>query len=105
MVVDEKVKCKICGKVGLAYDRKGLARHIRLSHDKHVSKNFEREVYFEPADPDSVIQIISGLRRDFLKERRRKTFGKYKLSSGTRSKEKTYVRPYVRIIYTPMSNG
>lgn len=103
MVVEEKVKCKICGKVGLAKDAKGLARHLRLSHNKNVSKKFNIETYYEPADPDSVIQIVSGLRKDFLKERKRKTFRKYKLSSGSTS---TSVKnPYAKIIYTPMANG
>ena len=52
--MSEKVKCKICGKVGLAKDNKGLIKHLRLAHNDCVSTDFNKEEYFEAADPDSI---------------------------------------------------
>lgn len=57
--MEGKVKCKICGKVGVANADKGLRRHLRLIHNISVSKDFCVGDYFEPTDPDAVIEIFS----------------------------------------------
>ena len=52
----------MCGKVGVANADKGLRRHLRLIHNISVSKDFCVGDYFEPTDPDAVIEILSDSR-------------------------------------------
>lgn len=95
--MEEKVKCKICGKVGFAKDKKGLSRHLRLIHNKSVSKK-DSNKHFEPAEPDSIIEIRSSSLKSLRKEQNKKwTEWKRPDSRGK--------NPFARIIYTPMKNG
>ncbi len=34
-----KVKCVLCGKVGFPFDKKGLARHLRLAHNTQYNNS------------------------------------------------------------------
>ena len=95
--MSEKVKCKICGKVGLAKDNKGLIKHLRLAHNDCVSTDFNKEEYFEAADPDSIIEIRSISIKDWRKKQKRKLTKRLKENSKSKN-------PFVRIIYTPMGN-
>lgn len=96
--MEEKVKCRLCGKVGLVKDKKGLRRHLRLCHDKNVSKECSIETYYEPADPESIVEIKSVPLKSFVKERNRK-------KNKKRRETITGKNPFVKIIYTPMVNG
>ena len=100
--MEEKVKCKLCGKVGLAKDEKGLIRHLHLVHNTCVSKKCNLEPYYEQADPDSIIEIRSVSPKAFRKSQNKK-WKQWKRGPGghTLLNEKQYVR----IIYTPMTNG
>ncbi len=99
--MEEKVKCKICGKIGLAKDYKGLCRHLRLAHNADVSKENCKSDYFEAAAPDSVIEIFSDTHKAYRKLKNEKWNKRNRKSMRQiyNSKE------YVRIIYTPMKNG
>ncbi len=99
-MTEEKVKCKKCGKVGICKDVKGLMRHLRLCHNISVSKKFDKEEYFEPADSESVVEIKSITHKQFRKEQNKK-FTKYSRHKGSRTEHSQFVR----IIYTPMTNG
>ena len=94
----EKVRCKICGKVGLLSDKKGLMRHMRLIHNTCVSKKGDINAHFEPADPASIIEIKSAPLKSFRKENNRKWIKWIRNNSGGKN-------PFVRIIYTPMGNN
>ncbi len=59
-----KVKCKLCGKVGQENDTKALNRHMRLAHGKSSAKG-----YFEEADQDSIIDLMSVTRKEFRKQK------------------------------------
>ena len=96
--MEGKVKCKICGKVGVANADKGLRRHLRLIHNISVSKDFCVGDYFEPTDPDAVIEIFSDSRKTYRKKKNKK-WNKW---NRNHSEGKN---PFVRIIYTPMVNG
>ena len=100
-MMGEKVKCKICGKVGLIKDDKGLIKHLRLIHNLCVSKKFDKNHYYEPADSDSIIEIKGDSIKSFKKAQNTK-WRKYMKCSNNR---KLHKNQYVRIIYTPMSNG
>ena len=93
--MEGKVKCKICGKVGVANADKGLRRHLRLIHNISVSKDFCVGDYFEPTDPDAVIEIFSDSRKVYRKKKNKK-WNKW---NRNHSEGKN---PFVRIIYTPM---
>lgn len=58
-----KVKCKLCGKVGIHENKKSLNRHMRLAHGKSSAEGF-----FEPADPDSIIEIMSTSKKSYRKQ-------------------------------------
>ena len=94
----DKVKCKICGKVGIANNDKGLIRHLRLAHNICVPNEYDRDDYFEAADPESIIQIRSISVKEWRKKKKRK-------SSKRRKEECKANNTFVKIIYTPMSNG
>lgn len=96
--MEDKVKCKICGKVGLSKADKGLKRHLRLMHNTCVSKDYRIDDYFEPADPDAVIEIFSDSRKAYRKKKNKK-WNKWSRNTGTGK------NPFARIIYTPMVNG
>ena len=99
--MEEKIKCKICGKVGFLKDKKGLQRHLRLVHNICVSKQFDNNEYFESADSDSVIDIKGMLKKDFRRNQKKKWHKLMKCYNN----RKSHSNQYVRIIYTPMSNG
>ena len=88
----KKVKCKICGKVGLLKDTKGLMRHLRLVHNEYVSKKNCKANYYEPIDDEAIIEIKSEPIKKILKPK----FGK--------SKKIEYKSPFVKILFTPMGN-
>lgn len=96
----EKVRCKICGKVGLLSDKKGLMRHMRLIHNTCVSKKGDINAHFDTASPDSIIEIKSDYVKSFFKEKNRK----WNKRIINRNKDEGK-NPFVRIIYTPMGNN
>ena len=59
---------------------------------------FNKEEYFEAADPDSIIEIRSISIKDWRKKQKRKLTKRLKENSKSKN-------PFVRIIYTPMTNG
>ena len=61
-----KVKCSLCGKVGLSYDTKALNRHMRLAHGKNSAKN-----YFIEAAPSSIVDIKNVSKKVFDQKLRR----------------------------------
>ncbi len=95
-----KVKCRICGKVGVADDNKGLREHLRLSHNKCVSKKYDKESYFEPADPDALVEFYHGGLKEYMKKRNKKWTNWKKGSKGSKPAK----NPFAKIIYTPMGN-
>ena len=88
----------MCGKVGGANADKGLRRHLRLIHNISVSKDFCVGDYFEPTDPDAVIEIFSDSRKTYRKKKNKKWNKWNRNHRGGKN-------PFVRIIYTPMDNG
>ena len=60
-----KVRCKLCGKVGLAWDTRALKRHMRLMH-----RTSSTDGYFEEADEDSA--VVLSLRKNEYKRNGRK---------------------------------
>ena len=96
--MEEKVKCKICGKIGLAKDYKGLNRHLRLNHNICISNDHCKNKYYETADADAVVEISSITRKAFRKLKNLK----WKRDNNDK---KVKGRQYIRIIYTPMTNG
>ncbi len=100
-MIEQKVKCKICGKIALARDVKGLRRHLRLSHNEIVSRGFLIESYYEITDEDAVVNIHSGTRKSY----RNKKNKKWKGWKGVNNDSKNFNNPFARIIYTPMVNG
>lgn len=87
-----KVKCKLCGKIGLKKQPKALRRHLRLSHNILTSKT---DGYFEIIDTDAIIEIMES-KREF-----RKSMG----GGGRRSGAKNYVKlTSTKLIYTAMGN-
>lgn len=95
--MDEKVQCKICGKVGLAKNIKALRKHL---HFRHNLCNFQIDDWFIHADPEVPIDILSCTRKAFMK---------YKNSQWTDWQEKKeespkYKKPLAKIIFTPMGN-
>lgn len=99
-MIETKLKCKICGKVALARDVKGLQRHLRLSHNEIVSKDLIKEKFFETTDDDVVVDIHSKTRKSYRKEKNKKWTDWKRGTGGTKSNKKTLAR----IIYTPMGN-
>lgn len=97
-MMEGKVKCKICGKVGVANADKDLRRHLRLTHNTCVSKDYYMDKYFEPAEPDAVIEIFSDSRKAYRKKKNKKWNKWNRNHSGGKN-------PFVRIIYTPVVNG
>ena len=88
-----RVKCKLCGKIGLKKQPKALRRHLHLSHNIFTSNTDE---YYEITDSDSVINILES-KREF-----RKSMGG---GGGRRSGAKNYIKmTSSKIIYTPMGN-
>ena len=98
--MEEKRKCKICGKVGLSKDVKGLRRHLRLGHNNCIPKEFNVEDYFEPVDIDAVVEIFSGTRKAYRKQKNKKWTKWQRGLGGTKS----FKSPHAKIIYTPMGN-
>lgn len=96
-MIEEKVKCKLCGKVGFSKDKKGLKRHYRLAHDEILSKKANLLDYFEATSHDAVVDIISPSYKQIIKE---KTSGRKKGSSRLT----VLKNAFTRIIYTPMGN-
>lgn len=96
--MSDKLKCKICGKVGYANNDKALIRHLRLAHNDCVSSEYNKDDYYEAADPDSIIDIKSISVRDWRKKQNRKLSKRRKENYKARN-------TFVRIIYTPMTNG
>ena len=88
-----KVKCRLCGKIGLRNQPKALKRHLRFSHNIFISKVDE---YFEITDSDCVVQLLTS-RKEFRKSMRgiggRKPGGDNLVRSS-----------FTKIIYTPMGN-
>ncbi len=99
-MIEPKLKCKICGKVALAKDVKGLQRHLRLSHNEIVSKDCAKEKFFETTDNDAVVDIHSKTWKSYRKEKNKKWKDWKKGAGGTKSDKK----PFAKIIYTPMGN-
>ena len=95
-----KVKCKICGKVGLADDNKGLREHLRLSHNECVSKKYNKDTYFEPTDSDIPLDFYHGGLKKYMKNRNKK-WTNWKIDL---KETKTTKNPFAKIIYTPMGN-
>lgn len=58
-----KVKCKLCGKVGLLSNTKSLNRHMRLAHGITSCKG-----YFIPTDEDSIVDLMSTTKKSFRKQ-------------------------------------
>ena len=98
-MLEEKVKCKTCGKVGLAKDNKGLRRHLRLAHTTCVSKKDCIADYFEPADIDAPVEILSVTRKAYRKIKNKK-WTKWNRTSIN----KDFKAQPLKIIYTPMGN-
>lgn len=96
-MMGEKVKCKICGKVGFAKDKKGLRRHYRLIHDETLSKKANILDYFDPTSHDAIAEIISPSQKVLIKENSRK----WKKSFNGVTVLKNSL---TKIIYTPMGN-
>jgi len=88
-----KVKCKLCGKVGLKNQPKALKRHLRFSHNIFNSNEGD---YFEIADPDSVVQLLIS-KKEFRKSMRG---GGSRRSGGDNHIKSSFTK----IIYTPMGN-
>lgn len=93
----EKLKCKLCGKIGLAKDKKGLRMHYRIAHNEILSKKANTLDYFEPASQDEVVDIISPTYKQLIKVKIRK---RKRASNGLTILKNTFTR----IIYTPMGN-
>ena len=93
----EKVKCKLCEKIGFLKDKKGLRRHYRLAHNEILSKKANILDYFEPISQDAVVDIISPSQKQLIKEKSRK------LKRGS-SAPAVLKNTFTRIIYTPMGN-
>jgi hypothetical protein len=89
----KKVKCKLCGKVGVRSMPKGLSRHLRLNHNIFTKSLDE---YFEETSSDAIVELKPGTKKEFLKSIRPK---RPKVKSTT-----TYSNTPARIIYTPMGN-
>jgi hypothetical protein len=100
-MIELKLKCKICGKVALASDVKGLQRHLRLCHNEIVLKDFPKEMFFEATANDAVVEIHSETRKSYRKKKNKKWKDWKRGTGGTKSGK----NPFVRIIYTPMTNG
>lgn len=66
-----KVKCVLCGKVGLASDSEGLIRHAELAHDKSSIKSM-----FIPTDEDVPIEIIGTTKKKFFRKLKEQTSNK-----------------------------
>lgn len=96
-MLGEKVKCKLCGKIGLAKDKKGLRMHYRIAHNEILSKKANLLDYFGPASQDEVVDVISPSQKQLLKEKSRKW---KKASNGLT----VLKNAFTRIIYTPMGN-
>ena len=62
-----KVRCKLCGKVGLAWDTLALKRHMRLMHGISSADG-----YFEEADEDSIVVLSLG-KKEYKKKGIKKT--------------------------------
>ena len=58
-----KVKCTLCGKVGILENKRSLKRHMRLAHGKSSAEGF-----FEPADSDSIVEIMSTSKKSYRKQ-------------------------------------
>lgn len=96
-MLEEKVKCKACGKVGLSKDKEGLKRHYCLAHNEILSKKADLSDYFEPTSHDAVVEIISPSQKEKIKEKSRK---RKRGVNGIMVLKNTFSR----IIYTPMGN-
>lgn len=93
----EKLKCKVCGKIGFAKDKKGLRMHYRLAHNEILSKKANILDYFEPTFQDVVVDIISPSHKQLIKEK----CGKRKRGSNGPI---VFKNTFTRIISTPMGN-
>ena len=88
-----KVKCNICGKVGLRNMPKALTRHLRLSHNI-ITKDFGD--YFKEASSDEIVDLKPSTKR----ERRKVDTPKGK----SKSSRFTVFKTPAKVIYTPMGN-
>ena len=97
--MEEKVRCKSCGKVGLLNDNKSLRRHLRLTHNTIVSKDYCIDDYFEPASTDAPVELLSDTRKAYKKKKNKK-WTKWNRTSTN----KDFTPLPLHIIYTPMGN-
>ncbi|MBR6139606.1 MAG: hypothetical protein IKQ12_08595 [Prevotella sp.] len=75
IIHNAKVKCVLCGKVGFSSDKKGLARHLRLAHNKNNVDNYFIEVAGDvPIDiiPKDKIAFKKMVNKLLYKERKEK---------------------------------
>lgn len=93
MKILNKVKCNICGKVGLRNMPKALARHLRLSHNI-FTKDIDN--YFEVASSDEIVDLKPSTKG----ERRKVDISKGK----SKSSRSTIFKTPAKVIYTPMGN-
>ena len=89
----KKVKCKLCGKVGVRRMPKSLSRHLRLCHNIFTKSIDE---YFEETSSDAIVDLKPGSKKELLKSIRPK---KSKKNSTT-----IHSNAPAWIIYTPMGN-
>ena len=100
------VKCKTCGKIGELEDSKGLRRHLRLCHNIMISKKCDIFEHFELADQEAVSEISSCTRKVYIKNKNRKWTKWTKKAKGPNGQNirTKVIKPFARIIYTPMGN-
>lgn len=67
-----KVKCVLCGKIGLANDKIGLLRHLQLAHNKNDIKMF-----FTPTKSE-IINIFPTTKKAYIKKQSRKISKKFR---------------------------
>ena len=93
MKIFNKVKCNICGKVGLRNMPKALARHLRLAHNIFTK---EIDSYFDETSSDEIVDL-----KPSTKKEHRKVDTPKRKSKNSRF---TVFKTPARVIYTPMGN-
>jgi len=93
MKIFNKVKCNICGKVGLRNMPKALAGHLRLAHNIFTK---EIDSYFDETSSDEIVDLKPSTKR----ERRKVDTPKGK----SKSSRFTILKTPAKVIYTPMGN-
>ena len=90
-----KVKCVICGKVGFSSDKKGLARHLRLAHNKKYDDSLFVEVEDDipvdiiPKDKVTFKKMVNKLKNQKKKKDNALTGANHKIPKRTKPKRKS----------------